>query len=65
MGLNCAVTSELIARLRDDLFTAGYTADTVDALWGSDAAAEVAEVGIKARAPLASLGARLPNGWGG
>ena len=39
MGLNCAVTSELIARLRDDLFTAGYTADTVDALWGPDAAA--------------------------
>jgi len=39
MGLNCAVTSELIARLRDDLFTVGYTADTVDALWGPDAAA--------------------------
>lgn len=31
--------------------------------WGSDAAAEVAEVGIKARAPLAVLGAALPLGW--
>lgn len=31
--------------------------------WRSDAAAEVAEVGLKARAPLAALGARLPPGW--
>ena len=31
--------------------------------WGSDASAEVAEVGIKARAPLAALGAALPPGW--
>ena len=31
--------------------------------WRSDAAAEVAEVGIKARAPLAALGAALPPGW--
>ncbi|HWI30396.1 MAG TPA: anthranilate synthase component I family protein [Microbacterium sp.] len=31
--------------------------------WGSEAAAEVAEVGIKARAPLAALGAALPPGW--
>jgi anthranilate synthase component 1 len=31
--------------------------------WGSEAAAEVAEVGIKARAPLAALGAVLPPGW--
>lgn len=31
--------------------------------WRSDAAAEVAEVGIKARAPLAALGATLPPGW--
>ncbi|MGC5169997.1 anthranilate synthase component I family protein [Microbacterium sp. DT81.1] len=31
--------------------------------WLSDAAAEVAEVGIKARAPLAALGAPLPPGW--
>ncbi|WP_203579557.1 anthranilate synthase component I family protein [Microbacterium hibisci] len=31
--------------------------------WGSDAAAEVAEVGIKARGPLAALGASLPPGW--
>ena len=31
--------------------------------WASDAAAEVAEVGIKARAPLAALGAALPPGW--
>lgn len=31
--------------------------------WGSDAEAEVAEVGIKARAPLAALGAELPAGW--
>ena len=31
--------------------------------WRSDAAAEVAEVGIKARAPLAALGAVLPPGW--
>ena len=32
--------------------------------WGSDAAAEVAEVGVKARGPLAALGAVLPAGWG-
>jgi anthranilate synthase component 1 len=31
--------------------------------WGSEAQAEVAEVGIKARAPLAALGAVLPEGW--
>jgi anthranilate synthase component 1 len=31
--------------------------------WRSDAAAEVAEVGIKARGPLAALGADLPPGW--
>ena len=31
--------------------------------WRSDAAAEVAEVGIKARGPLAALGADLPSGW--
>ncbi|MEZ3161098.1 anthranilate synthase component I family protein [Microbacterium sp. BWT-B31] len=31
--------------------------------WRSDAAAEVAEVGIKARAPLAAIGATLPPGW--
>ena len=31
--------------------------------WRSDAAAEVAEVGIKARGPLAALGAELPPGW--
>jgi anthranilate synthase component 1 len=31
--------------------------------WRSDAAAEVAEVGVKARAPLAALGAALPPGW--
>ena len=31
--------------------------------WKSDAAAEVAEVGIKARAPLAAIGADLPAGW--
>ena len=31
--------------------------------WGSDAAAEVEEVGVKARAPLAALGAVLPPGW--
>ena len=31
--------------------------------WRSDAAAEVAEVGIKARGPLAALGAGLPQGW--
>jgi anthranilate synthase component 1 len=31
--------------------------------WRSDAAAEVAEVGIKARGPLAALGAVLPPGW--
>ncbi|WP_411700659.1 methyltransferase [Conyzicola sp.] len=38
MGLNVAVTSALIARLRDDLFAAQFTADTVDSLWGPDAA---------------------------
>ena len=31
--------------------------------WRSDAAAEVAEVGIKARGPLAAIGAVLPPGW--
>lgn len=31
--------------------------------WGSVAADEVAEVAIKARAPLAALGARVPEGW--
>ncbi len=31
--------------------------------WGSDARAEVAEVGVKARGPLAALGAVLPAGW--
>lgn len=31
--------------------------------WRSDAAAEVAEVGIKARGPLAAVGAALPPGW--
>lgn len=31
--------------------------------WGSDPDAEVAEVAIKARAPLAALGARLPASW--
>lgn len=31
--------------------------------WGSIPADEVAEVGVKARAPLAALGASLPPGW--
>jgi anthranilate synthase component 1 len=31
--------------------------------WRSVAAAEVAEVGLKARAPLAALGAEVPAGW--
>nr|WP_274635617.1 aminodeoxychorismate synthase component I [Microbacterium bovistercoris] len=31
--------------------------------WRSVAAAEVAEVGLKARAPLAALGADVPEGW--
>lgn len=31
--------------------------------WGSDAAAEVDEVATKARAPLAALGAELPEAW--
>jgi para-aminobenzoate synthetase component 1 len=31
--------------------------------WRSDAEAEVAEVGIKARGPLAAIGAILPLGW--
>jgi len=31
--------------------------------WLSDPAAEVAEVGVKARGPLAALGASLPPGW--
>ena len=31
--------------------------------WRSDAAAEVAEVGVKARGPLAAIGANLPLGW--
>ena len=32
--------------------------------WGSVAAAEVAEVATKAKAPLAALGAELPVPWG-
>jgi anthranilate synthase component 1 len=31
--------------------------------WRSEASAEVAEVGLKARGPLAALGAALPPGW--
>ena len=31
--------------------------------WGSQPGAEVAEVGVKAHAPLAALGATLPRGW--
>jgi para-aminobenzoate synthetase component I len=31
--------------------------------WGSHAPAEVAEVGVKARGPLAAIGAELPPGW--
>ena len=31
--------------------------------WGSVAADEVAEVGIKARGPLAAIGGALPPGW--
>ncbi|WP_404447400.1 anthranilate synthase component I family protein [Microbacterium marinum] len=31
--------------------------------WGSVAADEVAEVGVKARGPLAALGGALPTGW--
>lgn len=31
--------------------------------WRSEAAAEVAEVGVKARGPLAALGGVLPSGW--
>ena len=31
--------------------------------WRSDAAAEVAEVGVKARGPLGAIGATLPDGW--
>jgi anthranilate synthase component 1 len=31
--------------------------------WRSEASAEVAEVGVKARGPLAALGAALPPGW--
>lgn len=31
--------------------------------WRSEAAAEVAEVGVKARGPLGALGAALPPGW--
>ena len=39
MGLNVAVTSDLIAALRDDLFAADYTAPAVESVWGADAAA--------------------------
>ena len=31
--------------------------------WRSEAAAEVEEVGVKARGPLAAIGATLPEGW--
>jgi SAM-dependent methyltransferase len=39
MGLNDAVTSALIALLRDDLFAAPYTSAAIDTLWSADAAA--------------------------
>jgi anthranilate synthase component 1 len=31
--------------------------------WRSEAEAEVAEVGIKARGPVGAMGAELPPGW--
>jgi len=39
MGLNDAVTSALIALLRDDLFAAPFTSAAIDALWNADASA--------------------------
>jgi SAM-dependent methyltransferase len=73
MRLNVAVTSALIARLRDDLFAAQYTADTVDSLWGPDAAsalrrgqreparrAVVTAGGVGALATLFVLGLPVP-----
>ncbi|ALJ20528.1 anthranilate synthase component I family protein [Microbacterium sp. No. 7] len=46
-----------------------YEADSVSVgagggiTWRSEAAAEVAEVAVKARGPLAAIGARLPREW--
>ena len=39
MGLNDAVTSALIALLRDDLFAAPFTSAAIDSLWNADASA--------------------------
>jgi anthranilate synthase component 1 len=41
----------------------GYVGAGGGITWRSDAAAEVAEVALKARGPLGALGAALPEGW--
>lgn len=43
--------------------TAAYVGSGGGITWGSQPAMEVAEVGIKARAPLAALGSECPAGW--
>jgi anthranilate synthase component 1 len=58
-GLDLAMVIRSIVVRRDSAYVGAGGGIT----WRSDAAAEVAEVGIKARAPLAALGAALPPGW--
>ncbi|MEV5071509.1 anthranilate synthase component I family protein [Microbacterium sp. LMI12-1-1.1] len=58
-GLDLAMVIRSIVVRRDSAYVGAGGGIT----WRSDAAAEVAEVGVKARAPLAALGAALPPGW--
>ena len=56
------MTSDLIARLRDDLFAAEYTAENVESVWGPDAASalrrgqrEPARRAVTTTAPVGTL----------
>lgn len=57
--------AELAMVIRSIVFHPGgaYVGAGGGITWRSDAQAEVAEVGVKARGPLAALGASLPPGW--
>ena len=74
MGLNDAVTSALISHLRDDLFAAAYTSESLETLWGPDAASALRRgqreparravdttVGLGALATLFALGLPVPT----
>lgn len=58
-------SADLAMVIRSIVFhrTGAYVGAGGGITWRSDPAAEVAEVGVKARGPLAALGARLPPGW--